>query len=227
MKSAISYLFVSLNYFPNISPHIFRIKVFFKTKCHLVSNLRAQLVKNPPTMQETPVDSWVRKIHWRRERLPTPVLWTGEFSPWSRKELGRTERLSLSLPFPVVTLSALCWVLWARQSETCLRPLNSAHKLLQEASSLPSGRPEICLPESCSCFRTASGLITIITSSFVSPHAELLQAGALCCFPLELWCSVGAQHYQGSLLNVWWVNEWMKRVRKSPVRQRLNRACYY
>ena len=22
---------------------------------------------------------WVGKIHWRRERLPTPVLWPGEF----------------------------------------------------------------------------------------------------------------------------------------------------
>ena len=34
----------------------------------------AQLVKNPPAMQETLVDSWVRKICWRRDRLPTPVL---------------------------------------------------------------------------------------------------------------------------------------------------------
>ena len=25
-------------------------------------------------MQETQLDSWVRKIHWRRERLPTPVF---------------------------------------------------------------------------------------------------------------------------------------------------------
>ena len=25
-------------------------------------------------MQETPVDSWVRKIPWRRDRLPTPVF---------------------------------------------------------------------------------------------------------------------------------------------------------
>ena len=30
-------------------------------------------------MQETPVYSWVRKIPWRRERLPTPVFWPGEF----------------------------------------------------------------------------------------------------------------------------------------------------
>ena len=35
----------------------------------------AQLVKNPPAMQE----KWVGKIPWRRERPPTPVFWPGEF----------------------------------------------------------------------------------------------------------------------------------------------------
>ena len=32
------------------------------------------MVKNLPAMQETPVDSWVGKIRWRRDRLPTPVF---------------------------------------------------------------------------------------------------------------------------------------------------------
>ena len=36
--------------------------------------LVAQLVKNPPGL-----DPWVGKIPWRRERLPTPVFWPGEF----------------------------------------------------------------------------------------------------------------------------------------------------
>ena len=44
-------------------------------------------------------DPWVGNIPWRRERLPTPVFWPGEFhglySPWSCKELDMTERLSL------------------------------------------------------------------------------------------------------------------------------------
>ena len=44
---------------------------------------------------------WVGKIPWRRERLPTPVFWPGEFhglhSPWGFKELGMAEELSLSL----------------------------------------------------------------------------------------------------------------------------------
>ena len=38
------------------------------------TSLVAQLVKNPPAMQETWFDSWVEKICWRRDRLPTPVF---------------------------------------------------------------------------------------------------------------------------------------------------------
>ena len=53
-------------------------------------SLVAQLVKNPPAMRET----WVGKIPWRRERLPTPVFWPGEFhglySPWGRNESDTT-----------------------------------------------------------------------------------------------------------------------------------------
>ena len=37
------------------------------------ASLVAQLAKNPPAMLETPVQSWVRKIPWRRDKLPTPV----------------------------------------------------------------------------------------------------------------------------------------------------------
>ena len=39
----------------------------------------------------------VGRIPWRRERLPTPVLWPGEshglYSPWGHKELDTTEQL--------------------------------------------------------------------------------------------------------------------------------------
>ena len=41
--------------------------------------------------------SWVRKMRWRRYRLPTPGFWPGEFrglyGPWRRKESDTTERL--------------------------------------------------------------------------------------------------------------------------------------
>ena len=46
-------------------------------------------------------DSWVGKIRWRGERLPTPVFWPGEFHglchPRDHKESDMTEQLSLSL----------------------------------------------------------------------------------------------------------------------------------
>ena len=39
---------------------------------------------------------------WRRDRLPTPVFWPGEFhglySPWGCKELDTTQRLLVSPP---------------------------------------------------------------------------------------------------------------------------------
>ena len=38
------------------------------------ASLVAQLVKNPPAIQKTQFNSWVRKICWRRDRLPTPVF---------------------------------------------------------------------------------------------------------------------------------------------------------
>ena len=61
----------------------------------------AQLVKNPPAMQKT----WIRFLGWedpwRREMLPTPVFWPGEFhglyGPWGHKESDTTEPLSLLL----------------------------------------------------------------------------------------------------------------------------------
>ena len=53
------------------------------------ASLVAQLVKNPPAMPET----WVGKIPWRKERVPTPVFWSREFhgldSPWACKESDR------------------------------------------------------------------------------------------------------------------------------------------
>ena len=57
----------------------------------------AQLVKNPPAMRTT----WVQSLGWEdpleKERLPTPVFWPGEFhglySPWGHKESDMTEGL--------------------------------------------------------------------------------------------------------------------------------------
>ena len=52
-------------------------------------------------MWDTWVNPWVGKIPWRKEWLPTPVFWPGEFhglySSWGCKESNTTERLSLLL----------------------------------------------------------------------------------------------------------------------------------
>ena len=48
------------------------------------ASLVAQLEKNPPAMQETPVQFLVGNIPWRRDRLPTPVFLPGEF-PWTEE----------------------------------------------------------------------------------------------------------------------------------------------
>ena len=64
----------------------------------------AQLVKNLPAIGIPRFKPWVGKIPWRRKRLPTPVLWPGEFrglySPWGPKESDMTEWLSLSISSP-------------------------------------------------------------------------------------------------------------------------------
>ena len=59
------------------------------------------MVKNPPAIQET----WVQSLSWedpyRRAWQPIPVFWPGlfhgQYSPWGHKESNKTERLSLSL----------------------------------------------------------------------------------------------------------------------------------
>ena len=63
--------------------------------------LPASLVAQLPQCGRPGFNSWVGKILWRRERLPIPVFWPGEFhglySPRSCKHLDMTEWLSLSL----------------------------------------------------------------------------------------------------------------------------------
>ena len=65
------------------------------------TSLVAQLVKNLPALQETWVWSLGWKIPRRRERLPTPVFWPGEFSglysPWGHRELDTSEWLHFIL----------------------------------------------------------------------------------------------------------------------------------
>ena len=82
-------------------------------------------------MQETWVWSLGGKIPWRREKLPTPVFWPGEFhglySPWGHKELDTTEQLSLH--FLIYIWSKIDFVLTTRWKEINRRlNFHSFHK---------------------------------------------------------------------------------------------------
>ena len=64
--------------------------------------LIAQLVKKLPAVQENRLDSWVRKIRWRRDRLPTPVFLgfpcgsVSKESAWNTRDLGSIPGLGRS-----------------------------------------------------------------------------------------------------------------------------------
>ena len=74
--------------------------------CHHTSLvLRYSCWRNCLQCRRPQFDSWVRKIPWKKVRLPTPVFFPGEFhgqrslegySPWGHKESDTTERLTVS-----------------------------------------------------------------------------------------------------------------------------------
>ena len=98
------------------------------------------MVKKPPATQE----SWSGKILWRREQLPTPVFWPGEFygqrslagySPWCCKESDRTERFSLILSQANVKL-------WESKLSSGLLRAVLRVKETAEIPSFPPGKGE-------------------------------------------------------------------------------------
>ena len=95
-------------------------------------------------------DPRVGKIPWRRERLPTPVFWLGEFhglySPWGHKESDTTEWLHFLLWF--ITGYRIQLPVPYRQTLLFIHPIyNSVHLLSPNSQSLPC-----CLPAASSLF---------------------------------------------------------------------------
>ena len=64
------------------------------------------------SMGDLGLKTWVGKIPWRRDRLPTPVFWPGKFhvlySPWGYRELETTRQLSLSFHFEEIYFQVFC-----------------------------------------------------------------------------------------------------------------------
>ena len=77
-------------------------KLHWKVDSLPLTSLVAQLVKSPPATQKTRFDSWVGKIHWRKDRLPTPVFLgfpggsAGKESSCNMGDLGSIPRLGRS-----------------------------------------------------------------------------------------------------------------------------------
>ena len=84
----------------------------------------AQMVTKLPTMRETQVHPWVKKIPWRRGWQPTPIFLPGEFhgqrslvgySAWGCKESHTTERLTHTLHYTRLPQTAdVTEALWSR-----------------------------------------------------------------------------------------------------------------
>ena len=73
------------------------------------ASLVAQLVKNPPAVRETWVRSWIGKIPWRRERLPTPVFWPGEFHGRHSLRGHRESDVTFTFQQKPTALGLPCW----------------------------------------------------------------------------------------------------------------------
>ena len=86
------------------SPSILLLELLLRVWASLVG----QLVKNPPAMRET----WVQSLGWE-DPPPIRVFWPGEFhqlySPWGRKESGRTGWLSLHFTTSLPRIQ--CWII--------------------------------------------------------------------------------------------------------------------
>ena len=72
----------------------------------------AQLVKNCLQCGRCGFDPWVGKIPWRRERLPTPVFWPGEFHGlYIVHGVAKSGTRLSDLHYTTVTLTCDCFAL--------------------------------------------------------------------------------------------------------------------
>ena len=79
------------------------------------ASLVAQLVKNQPAVQETPVRFRVAKICWRRDRLPTPGLLGFPGGSAGKESLSQNDPLEKGIATPS---SILAWrIPWTEEPD--------------------------------------------------------------------------------------------------------------
>ena len=91
---------------------------------------RSKSISSSTQFRRPGFDPWVGKILWRREWLPTPVFWPGEFhglySLWGCNESDTTEWLSHIHPHPE---EALLWA--AHRAEGCSKDPRPSPKAVE------------------------------------------------------------------------------------------------
>ena len=105
----------------------------------------AQLVKNPPAMRETWVRSWVGKIPWGREGLPTPVSWLENSMDCTVGSSGKesdTMMEQLWCLFPRPGLSSLSLFRSPSSAHPFPRAVNHASSGLRPPSTTSTGHTE-------------------------------------------------------------------------------------
>ena len=85
--------------------------IFFST------SLIAELEKNPPAIRRPPFDSWVGKILWRWDRLPTPLFLgfpggsAGKVSTCNVEDLGLIPGLGKATHSSILAWG-IPWAVW-------------------------------------------------------------------------------------------------------------------
>ena len=149
----------------------------------------AQLVKNPPAMQETQVNSWVGKIHWRRERLPTPVFLGFPCGPAGKEStcnvgdlglipgLGRSPREGKGYPLQYSGLenSMECIVHGVTKSQTRLSNFHFTSLTVTVATVLAKTLTVILAFKTRKPRTTMTQLLVTGAANYVIPMCSLIQ----------------------------------------------------
>ena len=165
--------------------------------------------------------SWIGKIPWRREWLPTPVLLPGKcygqrspasFSPWGCKETDTTERLTLAL-FQSPSLTVRSRVALDRAQFLCCGWGVEMPPGTVSASSFPSNptsSSQAELPSSCSGTIGGSPLPPSL------PDAHIISLAHFCPSSVKRHCPCGIGSWTQWAFLSWFIiyavlldNEWL------------------
>ena len=126
-------------------------------------------------------DPWIGTIPWRRERLPTPVLWPGEFHGLYSHKATLT---SLHF-FSQVWWTSSKFLRMCISTRFPLSQLNAAHLQVCCGYSVAQLCPTLCDPMDCSTpgFTISQSLLKLMSSESVMPSNHLMLSHSLLLLP--------------------------------------------